>query len=224
MKWFKVDSDTPNDPKIQAVIAEFGNAGLGMLFRLWCYVAAHGTKEPGLSCDSQGRRIDRAALARSTGGTDEEFDRLAALLARTDHISKKRWKANGVLFFPAMSKRADVYSQRRVRTLSAQSAKNVLVEEKRREEIYIPARSRAPGNGHRPPKKTEHDRQYWTVYRLAIGLLGQLPLRETIDPVSVKEELKKSCARKGVNYQGDVIGRALEAAMMARAKVAGAKV
>lgn len=219
MKWFKVDSNTPDDPKIQTVIAELGNAGLGMLFRLWCYVAAHGTKEPGLSCDSQGRKIPKSVLARAIGGSDEEFDRLACLLARTDHVSKKRWKANGVLFFPAMSKRADVYSQRRVRTLSAQSAKFVPVEEKRREEILLPARSRTPGNGHLPKKKTEHDRQYWTVYRLAIDLLGQRPVRDKLDPVSIKEELKKACARKNLNYSGDVVGRALDAALVARAKV-----
>ncbi len=129
MKWFQLDSNMPDDPKIRAVLARFGNEGLGMLLRLWCYVAAHGTRKPGWSLDSRGKPIDKAAMVEATGAPEEKFDDLLKVCARFGHIKHFEWEKRGVVAFPAMSRRADSYTQRRVRTNFEQGSNKVHVQD-----------------------------------------------------------------------------------------------
>lgn len=129
MKWFQVDASTPADPKIQCVLARFGNAGLGMLLRLWCFVAAHGKRKPGWSLDTSGKPIPRASLVAATGASEPEFKQLIAELTRNGHVVESMWKKRGVIVIPAMSRRADTYAMRRVRTLFEHSSNKLHVQD-----------------------------------------------------------------------------------------------
>lgn len=141
MKWFKVDTDMPDDPRILEVLGRLGNEGLGALVRLWCYVANHG-KKPGYAVDSQRRPLKKQALIQASGLPEEKFSDLMTVLAENGHLRKRSWRKSGLLIFPAMVTRADVYTQRHVRTKFAHNAKFVSLEEKRREEKYVRARAR----------------------------------------------------------------------------------
>lgn len=154
MKWFKLDSDTPNDPKIRSVLAKFGNDGFGILIRLWCYIAAHGTRKPGWSLDSLGKPIDKPVLIEAAGTSEENFDELMRECIRNGHFLKKPWKKRNVIAIPAMSRRADTYTHRHVRTNFEQTSNKVLLEEKRRrrEENKTPLNPPFQG-GNRPTKK-----------------------------------------------------------------------
>jgi hypothetical protein len=111
MKWFQLDSDTPDDPRIRAVLARFGNAGLGALLRLWCFVANHG-KRPGQSVDSDGRKIPKPVLVEATGLSEAEFDALLLLLSENGHIVELIWRKKGIVEIPAMRRRVDTYTKR----------------------------------------------------------------------------------------------------------------
>jgi Domain of unknown function (DUF4373) len=111
MRWFQVDSDAPNDPKIRAVLERFGNAGFGALVRLWCFIASHG-KQPGQSIDATGRKIPKQFLVDATGLSEPDFDDLLRELVRTNHVQKGKWRKNKIVEFPAMRRRADTYTKR----------------------------------------------------------------------------------------------------------------
>jgi hypothetical protein len=110
MKWFQMDADTPSDPRIRAVLARFGNAGLGALLRLWCFVADHGNK-PGVSIDSQGKPFPTATLVEATGLTPRTYRDLMTALADSGHIQKSPFRKSGLIVIPAMSKRASNYEK-----------------------------------------------------------------------------------------------------------------
>ncbi len=123
LQWFQVDSDTPSDPKIKALLrrhreAESGRdkerAILGGLFALWCYVARHGKCAPGISLDSAGRPLPLQEMA------DEAFfssvDELISLLTVASQIGiidQTLWTSKQVVAFPAMINRADHFRRRR---------------------------------------------------------------------------------------------------------------
>lgn len=115
MKWFQVDSDTPNDPRIRAVTRELGAQGMGGLFLLWCFIADHGTK-PGRSIDSSGRPFPIADLQDASKLAKSEFDRLVALCTDSGHFKKDAWDERQEIIIPAMRRRADTYTRRKVRT------------------------------------------------------------------------------------------------------------
>jgi hypothetical protein len=118
MKWFANDSDADLDPKIVDIIQKFGNAGIGALWRTWCFVARNGTAtEPngapkvGWSLDSRGKpyRLDQMAL--NAGVSIEEFEALMSFASEIEHIDPKQWRKK-IVVFPAMSKRADEYTKK----------------------------------------------------------------------------------------------------------------
>lgn len=113
MKWFQVDSDTPNDPRIRAVTRELGAEGLGGLFLIWCYVADHGHK-PGRSIDSSGRPFPVADLREISKLEQATFDRLMAICVESGHIKKEAWEKRKEIHIPAMERRSDTYSQRKL--------------------------------------------------------------------------------------------------------------
>jgi hypothetical protein len=125
MRWFQVDSDAPNDPKIRAVLERFGNAGFGALVRLWCFIANHG-KRPGQSVETNGSKIPKAFLVEATGLSESEFDLLLSELLRNKHIAEVKWKKRGIVEFPAMRRRADTYTKR----VFEHSSNNVRVQYK----------------------------------------------------------------------------------------------
>lgn len=124
MKWFQVDADTPNDPKIRAVLADMGPSGFGGLVLLWCHIADHGTHKPGWSLDSAGRPMPELELRIASQLTEGEFTRLVTICTEVGHFQKAAWDRRKVIVIPAMSRRADTYTRRRVRTVFAQGSKN----------------------------------------------------------------------------------------------------
>jgi hypothetical protein len=116
VKWFQVDSDTPNDPKMKAVVRELGPSGIGGLFLIWCHIADHGLRKPGWSIDSSGKPMPLADLIETSNLTPTDFDRLASLCVSSGHWLKKPWATRRVIAIPAMVRRADTYTKRLVRT------------------------------------------------------------------------------------------------------------
>lgn len=112
MKWFQVDSDTPNDPRITAVCRELGPEGMGGLFFLWCYIADHGAK-PGRSIDSTGRPFPLTDLREASRLEEQKFSTLVDICVRSGHFKKDAWTKRQEISIPAMKRRADTYTRRR---------------------------------------------------------------------------------------------------------------
>ena len=125
MKWFQVDADTPNDPKVRAVYRALGLEGIGGLFLLWCFIADHGTRRPGWSIDSSGRPITIDDLRDASRLEQQKFDDLVAICLSVGHFEKRPWTTRKVIAIPAMASRADTYTRRSVRTSVEQCSKTV---------------------------------------------------------------------------------------------------
>jgi hypothetical protein len=120
MRWYQVDSDTPNDPKIKRLLndatmaaggREAGAEAIGHLFLVWCFVANHGA-QPGLGVKPDGSPLDLDDLAyeaafRSTDDLRTWLD----TMAERGLIDPDQWKDHGVVFLPAMKSRADAYAK-----------------------------------------------------------------------------------------------------------------
>lgn len=115
MKWFQVDSDTPNDPRIRAVARELGAAGIGGLFLVWCFIADHGQK-PGRSIDSSGRPFPKKDLQEASRLQENDFDRLIEICTDSGHFKKDVWDERQEIVIPAMRRRADTYTKRKIKT------------------------------------------------------------------------------------------------------------
>ncbi|MGE0447356.1 MAG: HNH endonuclease [Vicinamibacterales bacterium] len=135
MKWFQVESNTPNDPKIRRLIRDFGNAGFGALVRIWCFVAEHGA-EVGKGVDSQGRSYNVDDLAHAAGATKEKVEKLMAVCAEVGHIDPALWAQSKTVFFPAMAKRGDEYTRKRQANPDLLLDKRVYAGGPRRREVF----------------------------------------------------------------------------------------
>ena len=111
MKWFQLDADTPDDPKIRAVIRALGVQGFGGLVGLWCHIAKHG-RVPGYGVDSRGAPLPLDDLRAATGLSPAEFLELVAVCTRTGHFRKDIWVSQQAIWIPAMERRADRYSKK----------------------------------------------------------------------------------------------------------------
>ena len=111
MKWFQLESDTPHDPKIVAVVRALGNEGFGALVALWCHVARHGSL-PGRGIDSRGAPFPVEDLIAATGLPPDKFDQLLEVCTRTGHFRREVWQLHRGIWIPAMERRADRYTQR----------------------------------------------------------------------------------------------------------------
>lgn len=131
MKWFQVDSDTPDDPKIKAVIRRGlagatwvagspsgGQAAAGALLLLWCYVANHGGGDPGVGVGSDGEPLPLNEMADELlFDSQADLERFLDFLAEKRHIDPDAWTRRLVVL-PAMSKRADAYARSKGRAKS----------------------------------------------------------------------------------------------------------
>ncbi len=118
MKWFQVDSDTPDDPKIKAIIRVGlpnptpGQAAAGALLLLWCYVANHGGGDPGEGVDTEGMPLPLGEMADECLFEDQaQLVLWLDFLAAKRHIDPERWNANQTVVLPAMRHRADSYAK-----------------------------------------------------------------------------------------------------------------
>lgn len=127
MKWFQVDSDTPGDFRIKAVIRDMGNRGMGALFRLWCHIADHGS-QPGRSIDAKGKPIPVEELIDATAASDfdaQDFHKLVGICVASGHFNRQAWERKKEILIPAMVDRADTYTRRKVRRKVEHGSKSV---------------------------------------------------------------------------------------------------
>ena len=226
MKWFQLDSTTPHDPRIRDVLLKMGNTGLGALLRLWCFVADQGRKRIGWSLDARGLPIPLSVVQDATGLDDENFRILLSTCANNGHIVRQQLeRPEPVIVIPAMSKRGDTYTKRvkkrRVRTLIEHDAEKVSATS------TSTSTKRSKYSGASAPREKSVQKNgkdpYGVVLKLTYGVLGRIPIKQSVEMASVKEDVKQQCAKYGIAYEGDVVGRAVESALAARAKVAVGK-
>ena len=111
MKWFQMDSDMPDDPKIRAVSRELGAEGVGGLVGVWCHVAKHGRK-PGQGIDSRGAPLPVDDVRAASLLPDDKFSALVELCIRTGHFRRDAWELYQGIWIPAMARRADRYAKK----------------------------------------------------------------------------------------------------------------
>lgn len=120
MRWYQVDSDTPNDPKIKRLLQdaavasggpESGAQMVGHLFLVWCFVANHGA-QPGLGVKPDGSPLDLKDLAYEAGfRTVNDLCGFLKSMADRGLIGLEEWESDRVVFLPAMKARADAYAK-----------------------------------------------------------------------------------------------------------------
>lgn len=115
MKWFQLDADAPDDPKIRAVVRALGVEGFGGLVGLWCHIARHG-RRPGQAIDSRGAPLPIEDLVAATGLPADKFDELIDVCTRTGHFRRDVWTMYRGIWIPAMERRADRYARRVARS------------------------------------------------------------------------------------------------------------
>jgi len=133
VRWFKVDSDWSDEDRIVRILermeqaAESGvGAGPpeewvqavthGVLVDLWALAARQeGARLPGYMEEREGRPLSLAKMAKHCGVPRAFVEQLLEACAAEGHINAERWAAERLVIFPGMIKRADVYTQRRLR-------------------------------------------------------------------------------------------------------------
>lgn len=125
MKWFRLDSDAPVDPKFAMLLSDgftsedgatAAHAAFGAALLIACYVADHGRGDPGYGVDKAGAPLDLEEMAFAA-----RFDGAPALIGFLDVLARRRlinpelWSESRVVCFPAMVTRADEYTQRKLK-------------------------------------------------------------------------------------------------------------
>ncbi len=119
MRWYQVDSDTPNDPKIKRLLRDAAEPGtqlpgpattMGHLFLVWCFVANHGA-QPGMGVKADGTPLDLDDMAfDAMFPTAGHLRRFLTDMAERGLVGKDEWE-QGIVFLPAMKARADAYAK-----------------------------------------------------------------------------------------------------------------
>jgi hypothetical protein len=113
VKWFQLDSDMPDDPKIRAVARALGVEGIGGLVGVWCHVAKHG-RRPGQGIDSHGAALPLEDVLAASLLPPDKFETLIDVCTRTGHFRRDAWERHRGIWIPAMERRADRYARRLV--------------------------------------------------------------------------------------------------------------
>lgn len=134
LKWFKFESDAPNDMKLQALARKASSsalvglwtpaqAALGSMFLVWAFVAHKGKGEPGEGIRADGSPLDPLEMAVwcQFGGV-EELTTFLDSCAILGLIDRRRWEQERVVFLPAMASRADEYTQKKRRRAAKAAA------------------------------------------------------------------------------------------------------
>lgn len=213
MKWFQVDADTPNDPKIRVVIRDLGIEGLGGLFLLWCHVADHGIRRPGWSIDSFGRPMPVHDLIDASGLAEAKFHQLVLICTEVGHFLKQPWVSRKVIAIPAMARRADTYTKRRVRTNVEQPSKSV-----RTKFVHKTVQDKTTHTNKERTRLAPHGTPATNgkvIRRLIQDVLKVSPSAGFTD---LKELAKQACVDQHLAYDAAVVGSALEQALARKSR------
>jgi hypothetical protein len=207
MKWFQVDSDTPDDPRIRDVVRELGAAGLGGLFLLWCHIANHGSKRPGWSLRTDGKPMPEEELIDASKLASDEFARLVSICAQNGHFDRRAWTTRKVIAIPAMSRRADTYTKRRVRTRVDDASKQVPLQDKT---VQDSTRKKKERGRERPPAPpSDPADNYRVITKLASIAVREFP---TVQFSDLSDVVKSRCAEAHIPYDSEVVRKAIDSA------------
>jgi hypothetical protein len=152
VKWFPLDSDNINDPKIKTLLRLRGRDGYGGWMMLCSYVADHGGSEPGLGFKADGDLLDLDEIR------DELlFDTDADLLGFIDCLADRKlihaplWTEKKIIFIPGMWNRQVAYARGKGRSISTFQTPKALADAVLTG--TAPAIPAAPDKSQKAPKK-----------------------------------------------------------------------
>ena len=119
MKWFRYNSDSYTNLKIQSLIQKYGMNGYGV-FWIACELVA----QQGNDYHIPKEKDWTSALQAATHLRRDQLTRITEFLARIHLIDEKAYFDKGVLYIPKMQEYSDDYSKR-VRRVSEQGTDNV---------------------------------------------------------------------------------------------------
>lgn len=120
MKWLKLDCDFRYDPKIQALMQQFGGqSACSFWILLLSYVGLNGMPQCEIQVTSSGPHSPQVIASWTCTKPHHTLTMLSAC-ANLELISSHRWDKDTVIAIPNMLKRIDDYT-RKVRTKSVQS-------------------------------------------------------------------------------------------------------
>lgn len=128
MKWFKLDCDFRNDPKILCLTQQFGGKGACSFWvLLLAYVGAHGMPNCEIKVDPFGPHSPYL-LATFVHAKPKVVLTMLEACANLSLINAERWRNDSVISIPNMLKRVDDYT-RKIRTLSVVCPEKPAVEQ-----------------------------------------------------------------------------------------------
>lgn len=86
----------------------------GLLMDTWCFTARQDKARPGYCEYSDQRPIPPEVVAEQVGVLHSFFEQCMTAAADAGHILKGEWSEQRLIVFPAMVKRADTYTKRRM--------------------------------------------------------------------------------------------------------------
>lgn len=127
MKWFQLDAATTDDPRLVEIISRVratrqdtdppdafvSMVVYGVLLATWCFTAKQDRARPGWCEYGDQRPIPPAVAADAIRVALPLFEHVMSAAADVGHIDPDGWR-NGLIRFPAMERRADTYSQKRM--------------------------------------------------------------------------------------------------------------
>ncbi len=127
MKWYQVDSDAPNDPKVRGLLRTGGQQAAGGLFLLWCFIANHGKGDPGLGVRTGGGALDLGEMADECYfASSAELRAFLDRLAERNLIHAEVWRQREIVFLPAMWNRLAAYYRSKARKMAYASVDDLV--------------------------------------------------------------------------------------------------
>jgi hypothetical protein len=132
IKWFQLDSDAPNDPRLKAirrrgVEPNREQSAVGALVLLWCYVANQGASEPGLGVQRNGEPLDLELMAvECFFDSPSQLTDFLDYAAQVGHIHQRLWTEKRIVFLPAMWERVSAYYRSKARKMQFATGQQVV--------------------------------------------------------------------------------------------------
>lgn len=133
-----MDATTDEDPRLKEIVARLRPhrpealpgewlklVVHGLLMDTWCFTARQDKARPGYCEYSDQRPIPPEVVAEQVGVLHSFFEQCMTAAADAGHILKGEWSEQRLIVFPAMVKRADTYTKRRMESDAKASKRKV---------------------------------------------------------------------------------------------------